>query len=493
MAITKKFVINKRLDDRVNYVLNADKTSMENALEYAMNENKTEDEASVFKTAINCNLETAYQDMMDTKKRKRNTGGRLGYHIIQSFAPGEVTAKEAHEIGVEFTEKCFGGKYEAVVGTHIDKAHIHSHIIINSVSFIDGKKHRDSAKNLFYDIRGLSDEICRQHGLSVIIPEKEKKTLTYIEWLAKNHDRVSWQTLIRNDIDDCIKQAFSYGNFQTLMEYKGYEIKQGKYIAFQPMGKERFSRGYKLGHEYSWQNIKNRIEGKDLTLEFRNMEQYMQKKQEFVPFPKGKLKGFRALCMHYMFLLGQVKKNEASDRESNILKEDLIKFETMTKTFNFITDRNLDTVEAVERYKDKCYKTIELLKTDQAKTKKENKEKIPLFKAVTTIRKYEKAYHMYLDGYTMMKTEHDVYLKAFNKLEAAGYKTADEVGTLTTKQSDMADKLSSYGNDIRHFRHEIRMCDKAIELNRHIEEKKQKLKEQNQEHSKRRDLDEHKR
>lgn len=493
MAITKKFVINKRLDDRVNYVLNTDKTYMKNALEYAMNENKTEDEESVFKTAINCNLETAYQDMMDTKKRKRNTGGRLGYHIIQSFAPGEVTAKEAHEIGVEFTEKCFGGKYEAVVGTHIDKAHIHSHIIINSVSFVDGKKYRDSAKNLFYDIRGLSDEICRQHGLSVIIPEKEKKTLTYIEWLARNHGRVSWQTLIRNDIDDCIKQAFNYGNFLTLMEYKGYEIKQGKYIAFQPVGKERFSRGYKLGHEYSWQNIKNRIEGKDLTLEYKAMEQYMQKKQEFLPFPKGKLKGFKALCVHYMFLLGQAKRSEAPDRESNILKEDLIKFETMTKTFNFITDRNLDTVEAVKRYKDKCYKTIELLKADQSKTKIENKEKLPLFKAVTTMKKYEKAYRMYLDGYTMMKTEHDEYLKAFNKLKAAGYKTADEVGTLTTKQSDMADKLSSYGNDIRHFRHEIRMCDKAIELNRHIEEKKQKLKEQNQEHSKRRDLDEHKR
>ena len=493
MAITKKFVINNRLDDRVNYVLNADKTSMENALEYAMNENKTKDEESVFKTAINCNLETAYQDMMDTKKRKRNTGGRLGYHIIQSFAPGEVTAKEAHEIGVEFTEKCFGDKYEAVVGTHIDKAHIHSHIVINSVSFIDGKKYRDSAKNLFHDIRGLSDEICRQHGLSVIIPEKEKKTLTYIEWLARNHDRVSWQTLIRNDIDDCIKQAFSYGNFLTLMEYKGYAIKQGKYIAFQPMGKERFSRGYKLGHEYSWQNIKNRIEGKDLTLEFKDMEQYMQKKWEFVPFPKGKLKGFKALCVHYMFLLGQVKKNEAPDRESNILKEDLIKFETMTKTFNFITDRNLDTVEAVELYKDKCYKTIELLKTDQAKTKAENKEIMPLFKAVTTMKKYEKAYRMYLDGYTMMKTEHDAYLKAFSKLKAAGYKTADELGALTKKQSNMADRLSSYSNDIRHFRYEIRMCNKAIELNRHIEEKKLKLKEQNQEHSKRRDLDEHKR
>jgi hypothetical protein len=267
MAITKKFVIHQRLDDRVGYVLNDEKTSLDDMLEYATNDDKTVTLKKAYKTALNCNLETAYQDMMATKKRKNATGGRLGYHIIQSFKPGEVTAEEAHEIAIELAQRSFGD-YEVVIGTHIDKNHIHSHIVVNSVSVITGKKYRDTAKDLFDGIREASDQLCREHGLSVVVPGKEKTSLTYIEWLARQGMRISWQSLIRMDIDDCIMQAYDFGNFLVLMRLKGYEIKQGKYIAFKPLGKDRFSRGYKLGHLYSLENIQRRISGLRATTEF---------------------------------------------------------------------------------------------------------------------------------------------------------------------------------------------------------------------------------
>lgn len=125
MAITKKIVIHQRLDDRVGYVLNDEKTSLDDMLEYATNDDKTVTLKKEYKTALNCNLETAYQDMMATKKRKNAKGGRLGYHIIQSFAPGEVTAEKAHGIAIELAQRSFG-EYEVVIGTHIDKDHIHS-------------------------------------------------------------------------------------------------------------------------------------------------------------------------------------------------------------------------------------------------------------------------------------------------------------------------------------------------------------------------------
>ncbi len=275
MAITKKLVINSRLNRRVNYALNEEKTTgLINSLEYALNKNKTKGEQTIYESTINCNLKTAFMDMINTKKEFNNNDKRLGYHIIQSFKPAETTPEIAHKIGYEFANRCFGDRYEVVIGTHLDKSHLHNHIIVNSVSFVDGKKYRDSKKDLFYGIRGISDEICKKYGLSIVIPNKYKKSLTYIEWLARNNERVSWQTIIRADIDDCIKQAFNYGNFLVLMEHKGYEIKQGKHVAFRPYGKERFSRSYKLGDEYGEQNIRNRIEGKDLTKELTEIKTY---------------------------------------------------------------------------------------------------------------------------------------------------------------------------------------------------------------------------
>ena len=129
------------------------------------------------------------------------------------------------------------------------------------------------------------------------------------------------------------------------MEHKGYEIKQGKYLSLKPMGREHFSRGYKLGNEYSFVNIKNRIEGKNLALEFKDVEYHMQKKHEFSPYLKVKPGSFKALCLHYIYLLGQVKKNQVPDNTANVFKEDLIRFEKMTKTFNFVHDRSLETIE----------------------------------------------------------------------------------------------------------------------------------------------------
>jgi type IV secretory pathway VirD2 relaxase len=116
----------------------------------------------------------------------------LGYHIIHSYKPDEVTPERAHKVGLEFAEKCFGKQYEVVVATHVDRNHIHNHITINSVSFVDGKKYRNNFKDYFHDMRGISNEVCAKHGLSVITKQDEKESMTYYEWLAKNKGRRSW-------------------------------------------------------------------------------------------------------------------------------------------------------------------------------------------------------------------------------------------------------------------------------------------------------------
>ena len=148
MAYTKILVIHNRLDKCVDYTQDEEKTSLEATIDYALNREKTE--RTCFETAVNCDRERVYQDMMDTKRRwGKADRRRKGYHVIQSFAPGEITPEEAHAIGVELAQRLLGDRYEVVVSTHLNKAHLHSHLVFNSVSFLDGAMYRDTFKDLF--------------------------------------------------------------------------------------------------------------------------------------------------------------------------------------------------------------------------------------------------------------------------------------------------------------------------------------------------------
>ena len=163
MAYTKILVIHNRLDKCVGYTQDPEKTSLEAAIDYALDRAKTE--RICYETAINCSRDRVYRDMLDTKRRWGKEGRkRKGYHIIQSFAPGEVTPDQAHAVGVEFAQRLLGDRYEAIVSTHLNKAHLHSHIVFNSVSFVDGAMYRDKMKDYYEGIRGTSDAICREHG-----------------------------------------------------------------------------------------------------------------------------------------------------------------------------------------------------------------------------------------------------------------------------------------------------------------------------------------
>ena len=180
MAYDKIITLHGRMDHCIDYVLNEEKTGLAAALAYAENPVKTHR----LVTGINCDPETALSDMRSTKKRWDKKGGVLGYHIIHSYAPGEVTPDEAHAAGVEFAQRLLGDKYEVVVATHVDRHHLHCHIVFNSVSFVDGKKYRSDFQSYFGDLRGTSNEVSRERGLSVIEPEGHGKH--YTEWKSKD-------------------------------------------------------------------------------------------------------------------------------------------------------------------------------------------------------------------------------------------------------------------------------------------------------------------
>ena len=195
MAYDKIITIHNRLDRCVDYVLNEEKTGLPAALGYITEEGK----AGALVTGINCTPDRAWREMRETKKRWDKTGGVQGYHIVHSYAPGEVTPQEAHAAGVEFARRLLGDRFEAVVATHTDRDHPHCHIVFNSVSFMDGRRYRSDFKAYFGDIRGTSNEVSRERGLSVIEPEGHGKH--YAQWAAEQTGGPTVYGIVRADID----------------------------------------------------------------------------------------------------------------------------------------------------------------------------------------------------------------------------------------------------------------------------------------------------
>lgn len=313
MAYDKIIPIKGRLDHCVNYVLNPDKTDLGGVLEYMGNSEKTitPDGRAVLETAINCQLETAYQEMQATKRRWSKKGGVLGYHLIHSYAPGEVTPEQAHALGVEFVHELLRDRYEVVISTHLDHDHLHNHILFNSVSCIDGKKYRDNFKAYFGDIRGASNEVSRRHGLSVIEPEGKGKS--YAEWNANQKGKATIRDLIRQDIDALIDQSFTYATFLAALRKNGYEIKSGpnvKHTAVKAPGGSRFIRLSSLGENYTEEAIKRRLSEvrsapapvQEPTIPIPRRKYYSHRGQVYKW--KRKPRGFRALYVYYLYSLG---------------------------------------------------------------------------------------------------------------------------------------------------------------------------------------------
>ena len=246
--------------------IHAIKATVDKAIEYICNPDKTDEQ--IYVSSYACAPETAAIDFKYTLDHCRENSPNKAYHLIQAFAPGEVGYEEAHRIGKELADKVLEGKYSYVVTTHIDKGHIHNHIIFCAADNIEYNKYHDCT-HTYHRIRHLSDELCKEHNLSVIIPggERGKK---YKEWQSDQNGS-TWKTQLRRDINFFIKSASTYEEFLLLMRAKGYEIKgktfgedAAKYISFRPLDKEHFVRGSarSLGKEYTKERIRERIEKK---------------------------------------------------------------------------------------------------------------------------------------------------------------------------------------------------------------------------------------
>ena len=234
---------------------------MSKAIAYILNPEKTDEKLLV--SSYGCASETAAREFEWTRKIAEQKGMNpvriIARHVIQSFEIGEVTPELAHEIGKQFADEILGGKYEYVLTTHIDKDHVHNHLIFNAVDFMDYHAYK-SYKRIYYDMREVSDRLCKENGLSVI-PPSQNKGMGYKEYTEAKRG-TSWKQKLKQTIDRIVITAKDYDDFLRLMQEAGYEIKTGKYISFRAKGQERFTRSKTIGENYTEERIKERIAGR---------------------------------------------------------------------------------------------------------------------------------------------------------------------------------------------------------------------------------------
>ena len=232
------------------------KSTLRKALDYIENPDKTDEK--LFVSSYGCSYETAdieFQMLLDQALKK---GNNLAHHLIQAFEPGETTPEQVHEIGRQLADEVLGGKYPYVITTHIDKGHLHNHIIFCAVDMANQRKYISNRQSYAY-IRRTNDRLCREHGLSVVMPGKDKGK-SYAEWDAQRKGK-SWKAKLKTAIDAAIPQARDFDSFLRLMEAQGYEMKRGKFISFRSPGQERFTRCKTLGVDYTEEAITRRIKG----------------------------------------------------------------------------------------------------------------------------------------------------------------------------------------------------------------------------------------
>jgi len=363
MATTSIWSIKGKLGNVVEYVKNPEKTeNLSQVLGYAIDHSKTE--RSHYVSGINCSPGKAVEQMQAAKKHFSKEGGVVAYHGYQSFAPGEVSPDTAHEIGLELAQRLWGEKYQVVVATHLDRGHIHNHFVVNTVSWVDGKRYHRTGKD-YHDMQAISDELCRQYSLSVIQRPEPGRSKHYGEWQAEQQGRPTWRGMVRADVDAAIAAAQTDRQFFELLRKKGYAVKVGADISVRPPGKERFVRLMRnYGEDYALEAIKRRILDNRMKIPAPAKPpppKIVLRCQMRGPLSRArKISGWRALYFQYLYKMGILpRKKTPYQRQRKVhflLREDIIKIKQFDEETRLLWREKIDTPEQLLSFQENASK-----------------------------------------------------------------------------------------------------------------------------------------
>ena len=427
MAVTKIKAIRGTLSKAIAYILNPEKT-----------------DEKLLVSSYGCASETAAREFEWTRKIAEQKGMNpvriIARHVIQSFEIGEVTPELAHEIGKQFADEILGGKYEYVLTTHIDKDHVHNHLIFNAVDFVDYHAYK-SYKRIYYDMREVSDRLCKENGLSVI-PPSQNKGMGYKEYTEAKRG-TSWKQKLKQTIDRLVITAKDYDDFLRLMQEAGYEIKTGKYISFRAKGQERFTRSKTIGENYTEERIKERIAGRTPR---RSQRQTM---------PKG------------ISLIGDIQERiRLIDSKGYEYKAKLTILKEAARTLNYLTENNLlqyaDLEKKVEDVHSSYDRTGKELKGVEARLR----EVQPLIKNISNYQRLKPVYDAFQKAKDKpgFKAKHEAELVIFEAarstlLAMRGDEKLPSLKTLQAEQQRLLEEQQRLYDERAKLKKEARMID----------------------------------
>ncbi|RGD18467.1 endonuclease [Subdoligranulum sp. AM23-21AC] len=415
---------------------------MSKAIAYILNPEKTDEKLLV--SSYGCASETAAREFEWTRKIAEQKGMNpvriIARHVIQSFEIGEVTPELAHEIGKQFADEILEGKYEYVLTTHIDKDHVHNHLIFNAVDFVDYHAYK-SYKRIYYDMREVSDRLCKENGLSVI-PPSQNKGMGYKEYTEAKRG-TSWKQKLKQTIDRLVITAKDYDDFLRLMQEAGYEIKTGKYISFRAEGQERFTRSKTIGENYTEERIKERIAGRT------------PRKSQRQTTPKG------------ISLIGDIQERiRLIDSKGYEHKAKLTILKEAARTLNYLTDNNLlqyaDLEKKVEDVHSSYDRTGKELKVVEARLR----EVQPLIKNISNYQRLKPVYDAFQKAKDKpsFKAKHEAELVIFEAarstlLAMQGDEKLPSLKTLQAEQQRLLDEQQRLYDERAKLKKEVKQIE----------------------------------
>ena len=364
MATTKIWDVKSHLGQLIAYVSNVEKTiekfddeTLKSLISYGIDDLKTEERKYV--TAVNCSTDSASEIISSLNKQTQSKSDTVAYHGYQSFAPGEVDAETAHEIGVKLANELWGDNFPVIVATHLDRGHIHNHFALGATGF-NLKRYHD-CNETYRKMREVSDRLCKEYGLSVIKNPQRGKSRHIGEIKAEQDVRMTKRDIIRRDMDIAIKHCLRIQEFYSLFQSLGYTLEwRGQYLRIRPDNSTKFFRMDKLGEGYTYEDVQQRI--KDNLLNRRIIP--------YAPYkPKEKPKGLYALYIHYCYLLGELPKQKPNNREAYaVIKEDVRRARMYNEEAKLLGKYNINTAEELSlfteglsnKFKELAYKRAKL-------------------------------------------------------------------------------------------------------------------------------------
>ena len=441
MAITKILYRNGGLRQAIDYITNPVKT-----------------DANLLTDYVRCDPGHAAQQMMDTKRALGKTAGRQCYHISQSFKPDEITPELAHEIARQFAAEHLPG-YEAVIATHVDKTHIHSHIVFNSVNAVTGKMYHSTCENYYRQIRGVSDRLCKAHGLSIVLENGEKKAVSYAEWLRQKKSQPTFRSMLEADLHDAIEDANDLGHFFLLMEHKGYEIHHGNRLGFRLRGQERYMYPERRNAAFTEENIERAIYGNLAQIEAGTRPAVLlrPKPQPYRPHPK--YKGFLALYYHYCYLLGRIEKRQYPPRMTPHLRQEIMKADAYRARLKFLQENGIETADDLTACMQQAESNIAQLSKQRTILNVRKKKRKKLFDALVAEEALAASKALYEEGISGMEDEYVQYADAKAVLDACGISRQ----TLMEEKAEVYEQLAKLNQQIRAGRKIIKLCKEISE------------------------------